>query len=136
MNLSMFDRFGSLAIAGAILFIALRVHKSSGKHVKRTKVAGIIMAFLAGCAMLVTVVGGWLTSVAAGGQLSVAGLIVCGGIVAVDWLLDGKPDRPAFWAAFALPIFLVLGGASLSTAGDQTQRGVDKVQTVVDHMGK
>lgn len=136
MNLTILDRFGSLAIAAAVLFVAYRLHGAGGKHVKRTKPAAIILSFLAGCAFLVTIVGGWILGLKGVGIFAAAGLIACVGIVAIDWLLDKKPDKPAFWAAFALAFFLVLGGASLSTAGDQVQKGGTQVQQVVDKIGK
>jgi hypothetical protein len=136
MNLSILDRFGSLAIAASILFVAYRMHGAGGKHVKRTKPAALILAFLAGCAFLVTFVGSWILNVKGLGEISVAGLITCAGIIFVDWLLDKKPDKPAFWAAFALAFFLILGGASLSTATDQVKRGGTQVEQVVNKMGK
>jgi hypothetical protein len=103
------ERFGTFVIAAALLFAAMRIHRSTGKHTKITKQVGLVLAFLAGCAFLVTFVGAWMAGMAGAlGAFFVAGLIACAAIIAVDWLLDGKPDRPAFWAAF----MLLLGGGA------------------------
>ena len=50
-------RFGTLAIAAAILFISMRLQKSSKRGAKNLSIIG---AFLAGLAFLVTFVGGWM----------------------------------------------------------------------------
>jgi peptidoglycan/LPS O-acetylase OafA/YrhL len=128
------ERLGTLAIAAALLFAALRIHKSSGKHTRVTKPAGVITAFVAGLAFIVTVVGAWMIGWGLGwASFGVAGLIVCVAIVVVDWLLDGKPDKPALWAAFVLPLFLVIGITSLPAVGNQIGQGG---QQVTSQMGK
>lgn len=135
-DFSYLDRFGTLAIACAVLFIAYRLHGANGPRAKKTKPAAIILAFLAGCAFLVTFVGGWIAGMNGVGTFSAAGLIVCAGIVIVDWAFDGRPDKPAFWAAFALAFFLVLGATSLSTATSQIGDGTKQVSNEVSKMGK
>jgi hypothetical protein len=119
-------RLGTLAIAAALLFAARRVHRSAGKRTKFTKPAGVVLAFLSGCAFLVTFVGGWMSGLAAGG-FAVAGLIVCTVVIAVDWFADNKPDGAAFWAAFFLATFVVLGASQIPQATGQVGDGLSKV---------
>lgn len=123
------ERAGTFAIAAAVLFVANRLHKSTGKHTKVSKPAGIIMAFFAGCAFLITFVGGWIAGLP--GAISIAGLIVCAGTVAIDWFLDGKPDRPAFFAALLLAMFMVTGVAHLPQATNQIGTGVQQVTSKI-----
>ena len=126
-------RFGTLAIAAAILFISHRLHKSSKRGAKNIAVIG---AFVAGLAFLVTFVGGWMRGADWLGGFSVAGLIVCAGIVLIDWLIDKKPDKPAFWAAFALALFIVIGVANLPKAGQQIGQGGKQVTEQLSKVGK
>ncbi len=131
------ERAGTLAIAGALLFAALRVHKSSGRHTKFTKPAGVVLAFVAGMAFLVTFVGSWMAGLAqAAGAFGVAGLIVCVSVIAVDWLLDNKPDKPAFWAAFFLAMFLVVGVSQIPAATNQIGHGGQQVGGQMSKAGK
>lgn len=120
------DRAGTLAIAAALLFAALRFHRSSKRW---AKVVGVVGAFLAGCALLVTVVGSWMGGLAGrgAGAFFVAGLIACATIIGVDCLVDRKPDKPAFWAAFALAAVMVFGAASIPQATGQIGDGADRV---------
>ena len=130
-------RFGTFAIAAALLFAAMRVHRSTGKHTKVTKQVGLVLAFLAGCALLVTFVGSWMASLAAAaGAFFVAGLIACAAIIAVDWFLDGKPDRPAFWAAFFLAGMIVFGAAAIPKATGQIGDGANRVGTQIQRVGR
>lgn len=130
------ERFGTFVIAAALLFAALRVHKSSGKHSRISKPAGVVLAFLSGCAFLVTFVGGWMAGVASHAPaLLVAGLIVCAVVIAVDWGLDKKPDKPAFWAAFGLAGMIVFGMASVPRATSQVGTGFDQVTSQVSQVG-
>lgn len=130
------DRAGVLAVAAALLFAALRVHKSSGKHVKLSKPVGVILAFLAGLAMLTTLVGSWMQGMGTKAVgFGVAGLIVCAVIIAVDWGLDKKPDKPAFWAGFALPLFLVIGMAQIPAVGQQIGNGGQQVTSQISRVG-
>ncbi len=130
-DFSFLDRFGTLAIAAAVLFVAYRLHGANGPRAKKTKPFALILAFLAGCAFLVTFIGGWVTSVQGGAAFFAAGLIACVGIIAVDWLLDGKPDKPAFWASFTLALLLVLGGTSIGMAADQVGDGTRQVSNEI-----
>jgi asparagine N-glycosylation enzyme membrane subunit Stt3 len=131
------ERFGTFVIAAALLFAAMRIHRSTGKHTKITKQIGLVLAFLAGCAFLVTFVGAWMAGLAgAMGAFFVAGLIACAAIIAVDWLLDGKPDRPAFWAAFMLAAFIVFGVAALPRATGQIGNGANQVGTQISRIGR
>lgn len=125
MSYGFLERFGTLAIAAALLFVALRAHKSSKRWAKWT---GVALSFLAGCAFLVTFVGAWMGSLSAKGAalFFVAGLIVCGAIIFFD-LLDKKPDKPAFWATFALAFVMVFGVASVPKATGQIGDGASKV---------
>jgi len=130
-------RFGAFVIAAAILFVALRVHKSSGKHLHKTKRAGIILAFIAGLAFLPTFVGGWMADLAGvGGTIGVAGLIVCFAIVVVDWAFDGKPDSPAFFAALLLPMFVVFGVAQFPAVADQIGNSGQQVTEQMSRVGR
>jgi hypothetical protein len=125
---SIWARFGTLAIAAALLFAALRVHKSTGRNTRVTKTTGVVLAFVAGCAFLVTFVGSWMAGVArSAGALFVAGLIVCTVIIVIDCLFDKKPDKPAFWAAFALAAVMVFGAASIPQATGQVKAGFSQV---------
>lgn len=126
-------RFGTLAIAAAILFVAYRLHKSSKKNAKNIAVIG---AFLAGLAFLVTFVGDWMRGADWLGGVSVAGLIACAGIILVDYFMDRKPDKPAFWAAFALAFFIVIGASNLPSAGQQIGRGGKQVSEQLSKVGK
>lgn len=135
MSYGFLERFGTLAIAAALLFVAIRAHKSSKRWAKWT---GVIMAFFAGCAFLVTFVGAWMGGISAkgAGAFFVAGLIACGGIIFFDLVADKKPDKPAFWATFALAAVMVFGVASIPKATGQVGTGVDKVGTQVSRIGK
>lgn len=129
--MSAWERLGAVLIAAALLFAALRIHKAKGKVA--TKITGVIFAFFAGCAFLGTIVGGWMVHLSdkiVG--LSVAGLIVCAVIIAIDCLVDRKPDKPAFWAAVLLPIFIVIGGAQIPSVISQTGDGAREVGTQIE----
>jgi hypothetical protein len=117
-------RFGLLLIAGAILFAAYRTHKSRKKAAKNV---AVVMAFFAGLAFLATFVGNWMHSVSWLGGAGVAALIVCVSIIFVDWIIDKKADKPAFWAAFALGFAIVLGASNLAQAGQQIGQGGKQV---------
>ncbi len=126
---SFIDRLGPFAIACALLFAAVRIHRSTGRHQRMTKPVGLVVAFLAGASFLVTFVGSWMASIAGrgAGPFFVAALIVCAVIIVVDWGFDKKPDRPAFWAAFSLAAVMVFGAASIPQATGQVGNGVTKV---------
>ncbi len=126
------ERFGALLIAGALLFVAIRLQRSSKKAAKN---ASVVVAFLAGLALLTTIVGGWMQASWLG-SLGVAGLLVCACIIAVDWLIDKKPDKPAMYAAFALGMMIVLGASNLPAVGDQISDGGSKVSEQMSQMGK
>jgi MFS family permease len=136
--MSGWQRFGAILIAVALLLIALRFHKAKGRNA--TKIIGVVLAFLSGCAFLGTIVGGWMVDLSEKiVGLSVAGLIVCVGIIVVDCAIDRKPDKPAFWAAALLPIFIVIGGAQIPTVTGQVGDGAGEVGTQIrqinDDMG-
>lgn len=126
-------RFGLLLIAAAILFAAYRLHKSSKKAAKNI---AVVLSFFAGLAFLATFVGNWMQSAQWLGGLGVAMLIVCVAIIAVDWVIDKKPDKPAFWAAFALGFAIVLGAANLDTAGSLIGDGGHEVSQQMSRIGK
>lgn len=122
--MSIGTRVIALLIAGAVLFAAIRIHKSSKRTAKHV---GVVAAFIAGLSALGTVVGDWMTSQAWIGSVSIGGLIVAVAIIVVDWLVDRKPDKPAFWAAFVLPLLIVLGAANIGDVGDQISDGSKEV---------
>lgn len=126
-------RFGLLLIAAAVLFAAHRTHKSSKKSAKNV---AVVMAFLAGLAFLATFVGDWMQSAAWLGGLGVAALIVCVAIIVVDWAIDKKPDKPAFWAAFALGFAVIMGASNLDDAGRMIGDGGTAVGKQLSQMGK
>jgi drug/metabolite transporter (DMT)-like permease len=133
----MWERFGSLILCAAFLFAALKVHKSRGRHAKATKPAGIVLAFLAGLMFLVTVTGAWVAAFAR--NTGVAGaviLIVVVVILGADWLHDRRPDRAAFWAAFALGLALVVGIPQFPRVFDQIGRGGHEVTGQISQTGK
>lgn len=135
--MDLLTRAGTLAIAVALLFIARRLHKASSKNPKKTKTFAVVLAFLAGCAFLTTFVGEWMGSLAsAAPALALAGLIVCVGVIAIDVGLDGKPDGPAFWAAFGLAMLAVFALSGLPMAGNQIGDGVEQVSTQISQVGK
>ncbi|MFY1686521.1 hypothetical protein [Plantactinospora sp. WMMB782] len=113
-------RLGTLAIAASLLYVAYLLHRSRKPAARH---AGVAMSFVAGLAFLVTFVGEWMSKADWLGGFAVAGLIVCLAIVAVDWLWDKKPDKPAFWAAFALALFIVLGSTNMSDVGSNISDG-------------
>ena len=123
------ERFGALLIAGALLFVAIRLQKSGNKKAKN---ASIVAAFIAGLSALATVVGDWMQADWLG-NVGVAGLIVCACIIAVDWIVDKKPDKPAMYAAFALGMMVVLGASNLDAVGNQISDGGKQVS---DQMSK
>lgn len=128
-----FGRLGALAIAGALLYVGIKLNKSSKKGAKN---ASIVFGFIAGLAFLVTVVGDWMHKADWLGQFAVAALIVCVCIIIVDWLVDKKPDKPALYAAFALGMAIVLGAANLPTAMNQISNGGTEVSNQLSQMGK
>ena len=126
-------RFGLLCIAAAILFAAYRTHKSSKKSAKNV---AVVLAFFAGLAFLATFVGDWMRGASWLGGLGVALLIVCAAIIFVDWVVDKKADKPAFWAAFALGFAIVLGASNLDQAGQLIGDGGREVGSQLSQMGK
>lgn len=130
-------RLGALFIAAAILFAALRFHKSSGPHSAKAKKTGAVLAFIAGMAFLVTIVGDWMGKVAAiGGALGAALLIIAVATIVVDWGMDKRPDKPAFWAMFALPALLVFGVTQIPAVADQIGDGGRQVSEQMNKVGK
>lgn len=129
------ERALAVLIAGALLFAALRVHKSAGKHTKVTKPVGVALALIAGLGMLVAVAGSWMSG-KGWGVVGVAGIIIAGTIAGVDVALDKKPDKPAFWAAFALPLLLVLGVAHIPDVTNQVNKGGNEVVSQINKHGK
>ena len=127
-----FGRLGALAIAGALLYVGIKLNKASKKGAKNTS---IVFGFLGGLAFLVTVVGDWMHQASWLGQFAVAALIVCVCIIVVDWLVDKKPDKPALYAAFALGMAIVLGAANLDTAAKQIGDGGSQVSDQLSKMG-
>jgi len=131
------ERFAAFAIAAALLFAAMRIHKSSGQHSRVSKQVGVVMAFVAGLAFLVTFVGEWMGRVAAiAGAVGVALLIIAVATILVDWALDKKPDKPAFWAMFLLPALLVFGVTQIPAVGDQLGDGGKQVADQMSRVGK
>ncbi len=127
-----FARAGFLATAAALLFVAIRLNKSPKKGAKN---ASIVFAFVAGLALLSTVVGDWMTGADWLGMFAAAGLIVCAAIISVDWLVDKKPDKPAMYAAFALGMVIVLGASNLDSIGQQIGDGGGAVGEQLSKMG-
>lgn len=119
---------GGLAIVAGLILGGLRLNKSSGKKAKH---ASMVVALLAGCAFLTTTFGGWLTGWGTWGLFAVAGLIACLFIAGVDWLIDKKPDKPAFWCAVVLPMFLVIGLAQVPTVANMISTGGSQVGSQV-----
>lgn len=116
-------RFGAFVIAGALLFVAIRLQKSGNKKAKHVS---IVAAFIAGLGALTAIVGDWMQADWLG-SVAVGGLIICACIIVVDWFVDKKPDKPAMYAAFALAMMVVLGASNLGAVGDQISDGSGKV---------
>lgn len=131
--LSVGSRFGMLLIAAALLFVAVRMNKSSNKKAKH---ASIVASFLAGLFFLGTIVGRWIAGADWLAGVGVAGLIVCVCIIAIDWFADKKPDKPALYAAFALALFIVMGAGSLPEVGNQISDSGREVSNQMSQMGK
>ncbi len=127
-----FVRLGFLATAAALLFVAIKLNKSSKKGAKNTSV---VFAFIAGLALLSTIVGDWMTGADWLGMFAAAGLIVCVAIIVVDWLIDKKPDKPAMYAAFALGLVVILGASNLDAVGKQVSDGGGAVGEQLSKMG-
>ncbi len=125
-------RAGMLAAAVAIMFVAMKMNKSSNRKAKNIS---ILVAGVAGLAGLATIVGDWMTDLDWLGMFAAAGLIVCAAIIAVDWLVDKKPDKPAMWAAFALGMMIVLGASNLDAIGEQIGDGGSAVGEQLQKMG-
>ncbi|WP_344613384.1 hypothetical protein [Dactylosporangium salmoneum] len=122
-----------LLIAAALLFVAIKMNKSQNKKMKHTS---IISAFLAGLFFLGTIVGNWIAGAQWLAGVGVAGLIVCACVIIVDWLADKKPDKPALYASFALPLFIIMGAASLPAVGGQIADSGREVGNQMQQMGK
>lgn len=132
----MFSAFGFLAGLGGLsavavlMILALRFGKVSGKRAALAKHVAMTLSLTAGCALIVTAEGSWLTGWGAGlGIVAGALCLLALGIVIADWAFDGKPDRAAFWAAFALPILMVIGLAQVPSIGNQISGGGQQVGT-------
>jgi heme A synthase len=126
----MWERFGSLILCSAFLYAAVKIHKSTGRHGKVTKPTGIVLSFLAGLMFLVTVTGAWVAAFARNtGVLGAVILIAVIVILGADWLHDRKPDRGAFWAAFALGFAIVVGLPQMPAVGHQINRGGQMVMS-------
>lgn len=121
-------RISALAIAAVVLFAAWKLHSSSGKFFTATKVAGVLGAFVAGLAFLVTFVGDYAARISAAypGLMAIV-LVVVAVVIVVDWGLDRRPDKPAFIAMFLLPAALALGLSNLGMIGDQIGDGAERV---------
>jgi hypothetical protein len=130
----MFAAFGFLAGLGGLsavivlMLLALRFGKVSGKRASLAKHVAMTLSLTAGAALIMTAEGSWLTGWGSAlGVVAGALCLLALGVVIADWLFDGKPDRAAFWAAFALPILLVIGLAQIPSIGSQIQGGGQQV---------
>lgn len=126
-------RAGAVIIAAALLFCALRFHKSTNSKGKKI---GTALAFIAGLATIAAIVGDWM------GVLSdfwasvvVALLLVAFVVLIVDWAMDKRPDKPAFWSAFALPTLLVVGFVQIPAVGNQIGDGGKQVADQMSKVG-
>lgn len=131
---SLWGRVSTFVVAVAFLYAAIRIHRA---RPAAAKYVGTGLAFLAGLGMLSTIVGGWMTSL--GNTLAgvgVAGLVITAAIVAVDVAMDKKPDKPAFWAAFLLPIFIVIGMGGMSGLASQINDGGQRVSSTINGAGR
>ncbi|MEU0078497.1 hypothetical protein ABZY58_11425 [Micromonospora tulbaghiae] len=132
----MFDfgaRAGAVVIAAALLFCALRIHKSS--HAKGKKY-GTIAAGLAGLATLTAVAGDWMGTISPFWANVVVALLIIAAVVAlVDWVMDKRPDKGAFWSVFALPTLLVLGIVQIPAVGSQIGDGGKQVTEQMSKIG-
>lgn len=128
----LWDRLGSLALAGALLFFALKAHRASGRV---SSWFGCAFAFLAGLFILTTFIGNWVAANSkALAVFATAGLICIGALIAWDVAKDRNPDKKSsFWAFFVLPILLVVGVAQLPQVGTQISKGGNQVMSTVGH---
>lgn len=126
-------RAGAIVIAAALLFCALRFHRSSSPKGKKI---GTGFAGVAGLATLAAITGDWMAGMSNfWSSVVVALLVVAGVVIGVDWVLDKRPDKPAFWAMFALPTLLVLGVMQLPAVGDQIGDGGSQVKAQLEKVG-
>lgn len=133
------SRFGAFAIGVTLLWVARKAHNDTGGRVSPTamQTLGVILAFLAGCALLVTFIGSWASSLAAAVPwLPVVATLVVAAIILFDWLNDGRPDRPAFFAMLLAPFVITLGiGQAWDAVSDQIGDGADQVTTQIEQAG-
>ncbi|MFD6565421.1 hypothetical protein [Micromonospora profundi] len=127
-------RAGAVVIAAALLFFALKFHKSSNPKGKKL---GTAFALIAGLATLAAVVGDWMGTLSDfWASVVVALLIVAVGTITVDWAMDKRPDKPAFWAAYALPVLLAVGVLQIPAVGNQIGDGGKQVAEQMSKVGK
>lgn len=137
-SLGILPGLGGLACFAALVLGGLRLHRvgqgQPPNPVKalKAKKASMVVGLAAGCLLLATTIGSWVTGWGlAAGLFAGAALILDGGVVVADWWLDGKPDKPAFWAAVFLPLLLCVGLAQIPTVGNMISGGAGQVGTSV-----
>lgn len=118
--------------------------KLKGKGKKGVNVAVMVTAFVAGCGLSLTWLAGvfvWPFSLLPSGGvrigLSAAAVILAVGVMIGDIAGDKQADRPAQWAAFLAPTFLMLlaGGVVGAAAGDVRAEVIGQVGQFFSQLG-
>ncbi len=128
-------RFGLLIAAGALFWLARRLHTKGRSKVQKNTAFGA--SLLAGLALMGTFVGGWMSNLTTASPYLAAALFlfVVGGTV-VDLWCDKQADKFAFNAALIIPLAIAIGAGQLSNLGDEIQRNGNEVTAVVEQAGK
>jgi len=113
---------GGLPLFGAAYWIHQRLRLSR---------FACVLAALAGFMTYAAVIGSWVNGIAAQvGIVAAIGVIVLGAVIVAD--VKGKKkgaDRPALFAFFLLPIFLVAGLTAMPALFQQASSGFQKSTT-------
>ncbi len=128
-------RFGLLIAAGALFWLARRLHSKGRSKMQKNVATG--MAFAAGLALLGTIVGEWMGTISSASPY-VAGamfLVTVGGFV-VDVWTDKQADKFAFYCALIMPLAIVFGLAQASNIGDEIGKSGGRVSSTVERAGK
>lgn len=128
-------RFGLLVAAGALFWLARRLHTKGRSKVQKN--VAFVLSFLAGLALMGTFIGGWMTSLtAASPYLAAAFFLVAVGGTVVDLWTDKQADKFAFHAALLIPLAIAIGFGQLSNLGDEIQENGNQITAEIEQAGR